>query len=166
MRGLLLFPFCAVALAVPIAVLAGSGSGFNGVVDSIESRYHVHATRIPFLSVVSLVAHQATGGGVNGIHIAEFDHFSAPVDGDELNALVAQKLGSGWQRMIRETSKKGREQSLVFARPEGNRMGLFVVDLDGSEMDVVQVSVDPDHLNETIGKYDHSGSSPSAGHEE
>jgi len=34
-------------------------------------------------------------------------------------------------------------------------MGLFVLDLDGHEMDVVQVSVDPNHLNESIGKYDH-----------
>ncbi len=34
-------------------------------------------------------------------------------------------------------------------------MGLFVLDLDGHEMDVVQVSVDPNHLNESIGKYEH-----------
>ena len=34
-------------------------------------------------------------------------------------------------------------------------MGMFIVDKDGNEMDVVQVSVDPDHLNESIGKYDH-----------
>jgi hypothetical protein len=34
-------------------------------------------------------------------------------------------------------------------------MGLFILDLDGDEMDVVQVSVDPDHLNDTIGKYEH-----------
>jgi hypothetical protein len=34
-------------------------------------------------------------------------------------------------------------------------MGLFVLDLDGQEMDVVQVSVDPKHLNESLGKYEH-----------
>ena len=34
-------------------------------------------------------------------------------------------------------------------------MGLFVVDLDGHEMALVQVSVDPNHLNESIGKYEH-----------
>ncbi|HVU44564.1 MAG TPA: hypothetical protein VHD85_00470 [Terracidiphilus sp.] len=154
MRRLLWIPVIAIALIVPITVLAGGG-GFNGVVDSIEARYHVHATRIPFMSLVSLVARGATHDGVSGVHVAEFDNFREPVDGDELNAMVEQKLGHGWSRMIRETSKKGREQTLIFAHPEGNRMGLFVVDLDGSELDVVQVSVDPDHLNETIGKYDH-----------
>jgi hypothetical protein len=34
-------------------------------------------------------------------------------------------------------------------------MGMFVLDLDGHEMDVVQMSVDPDHLSQSIGKYEH-----------
>jgi hypothetical protein len=57
--------------------------------------------------------------------------------------------------MIRETNRNDNEQTLIFARPDGNRMELFVLDLDGHELDVVQVSVDPDHLNESIGKYKH-----------
>jgi hypothetical protein len=68
---------------------------------------------------------------------------------------VEEKLGSGWERIIRETSRKGNEQTLIFIRPEGQRMALFIVDLDGHEMDVVQVSVDPNHLQENIGHYRH-----------
>jgi len=154
MRRLLWVPIIALVLVAPIIVHAGSSSGFNGVVDAIESRYHAHATRIPLMAVISLVAHKTTSDGVSGVHVAEFENFSEPVDGDELNAMVEQKLGAGWSRMIRETGKKGKEQTLIFAHPEGNRMGLFVVDLDGNDLDVVQVSVDPDHLNQTIGKYD------------
>ena len=42
MRRLWLIPIAFVALAVPAAVLAGGGEGgFDGVVHSIESRYHV-----------------------------------------------------------------------------------------------------------------------------
>jgi hypothetical protein len=145
-----------VALAIPVAVLAGNGEGgFDGVVHSIESRYHVRATRIPFLGLISLISKKATHGGVGGLHVAEIDNFSEPVDGDELNSMVEEKLGAGWERMIRETSKKGHEQTLVFIHPEGDRMGMFVVDLDGSEMDVVQVSVDPRHLDDDIGHYSH-----------
>ncbi|HVZ83492.1 MAG TPA: hypothetical protein VG893_07425 [Terracidiphilus sp.] len=155
MRWLLLIPVCVIALAVPVVVLAGGGSGFDGVVSAIETRYNTHATRIPFLGLVSLVAHKATNGGVGNLHVAEFDNFTAPVDGDELNRMVESKLGAGWERVIRETSRKGGEQTLVFMRPEGSRMGLFVLDLDGSEMDVVQASVDPDHLNENIARYSH-----------
>jgi hypothetical protein len=155
MRRLLLIPIAFAALAVPVAVLAGSGEGFDGVVHSIESRYHIHATRIPFLGLVSLISRKATQGGVSGLHLAEFEHLSGPVDGEELNRLVEEKLGAGWERIIRETSRSGAEQTLIFIHPEGSRMGLFVVECDGHEMNIVQVSVDPDHLNENIGHWEH-----------
>ena len=156
MRRLLLIPICFVALAVPVVVLAsGAEGGFDGVVSSIESRYHVHAQRIPFLGLISFISHKATNGGVNGMHVAEIDDFRADVDGEELNKMVEQKLGAEWERVIRETSRKGNSQTLVYMHPEGPRMGLFVLDLDGQEMDVVQVSVDPKHLNESLGKYEH-----------
>ncbi len=57
--------------------------------------------------------------------------------------------------MIRETSQKGDSQTLIFMRPEGSRMGLFVLDADGREMNIVQVSVDPDHLVESVNRYEH-----------
>jgi hypothetical protein len=156
MKGLWLIPIGFVALAVPVAVLAGSSEGgFDGVVRSIESRYHVTAERIPFMGLISLISRKATDGGVGGLHVAEFDHFTEPVDGEELNQMVEQKLGPGWERIIRETSRKGNQQTLIFIHPEGQRMGLFVLDLNGHEMDVVQVSVDPDHLSEKLGQYKH-----------
>ena len=156
MKRLWLIPIVFVALLIPVAVLAGSGEGgFNGVVHSIESRYHVRATRIPLLGLISVVARTATHDGVSGLHLAEFESFPGSVDGDELDRMVEEKLGSGWERMIRETSKSGNEQTLIFIHPEGQRMGLFVVDLDSHEMDVVQISVDPNHLNESLGHYEH-----------
>jgi hypothetical protein len=156
MRRFILIPVCFVALLVPVVVLAaGGGAGFNGVVSSIESRYGVHATRIPFLGLVSFISRRATHVGVSNLHVAEFEHFSAGVDPNELNQLVEEKLGSGWERIIRETTHKGDEQTLIFSRPEGNRMGLFVLDLDGKNLDIVQVSVDPAHLDDDIGHYSH-----------
>ena len=156
MRRLLWIPICAVALLIPVVVLAGGGQGgFDGVVNSLETRYHAHATRIPFLGLISLISRKATHEGVGGLHVAEFDNFSADVDGNELNQIVEEKLGSGWERIIRETNHHGGEQTLIFIHPEGQRMGLFVLDKDGNEMDVVQVSVDPNHLDDDIGHYSH-----------
>ena len=144
-------------LLIPAAiVLAAGGEGsFDGVVSSIESRYHVRATRIPFMGLVSLISRKATHGGVGSIRVAEIENISAPVDGDELNSMVEEKLGQGWERIIRDTSRNGTEQTLIFAHPEGARMGLFIIDKDGKEMDVVEVSVDPDHLDDDIGRYRH-----------
>jgi hypothetical protein len=156
MRRLIWIPICFVALLIPVVVLAGGGQGgFDGVVNSLESRYHAHATRIPFLGLISLISHKATHGGVGSLHVAEFDNFTADVDGNELNQIVEEKLGSGWERIIRETNRHGGEQTLIFIHPEGQRMGLFVLDKDGSEMDVVQVSVDPNHLDDDIVHYSH-----------
>ncbi len=159
MKRLWLIPIGFVALVIPVAVLAGSGQGgFDGVVTSIESRYHVRAMRIPFLGLVSFISRKATQGGVDSLHIAQFEHFAEQVDGKELNGMVEKKLGSGWERIIRETSRKGGEQTLIFIHPEGARMGLFVLNLNGHELDVVQVSVDPDHLNRSIARYEHHSS--------
>lgn len=156
MRRLWLIPIVFVVLLVPVAVLAGGGEGgFDGVVHSIESRYHVRATRIPFLGLVSLISRKATHGGVSALHVAEIESFNEPVDGDELNQMVTEKLGAGWERIIRDTSRKGDEQTLIFAHPEGDRMGLFIVDKNRNEMAVVQVSVDPKHLDDDIGHYRH-----------
>jgi hypothetical protein len=155
MKRVLLIPVCFVALLVPVAVLAGGGEGFDGVVRTIETKYHVHATRIPFLGLISFVSRKATQGGVSNLHVAEFERFSGPMDGDELNDLVESRLGPEWDRVIRETSRNGTSQTLIFMRPEGSRMGLFVLDADGCDLNVVQVSVDPDHLAESVNRYEH-----------
>lgn len=156
MRRFAFFVVCAAALIVPVAVLASGGEGgFDGVVHSIEHSYHVRATRVPFMGLISFVSGGATHGGVSNLHVAEFDNFSAPMDGEDLTRMVEEKLGSDWQRVVRETQRGGEEQTLIYMRPEGARMGLFVLDSDGHELDVVQVSVDPDHLNDTVQHYSH-----------
>jgi len=160
MKRLWLIPVALCVVLIPAAVVLASngGSGFDGVVRSVEIRYHVHATRIPFMGLLSLISRKATHGGVSGMHVAEIENFTEQVDGDELNRMVEEKLGAGWERIIRDTSRHGAEQTLIFVHPDGERMGMFIVDKDGNEMDVVQISVDPDHLNESIGKYQHSHS--------
>lgn len=165
MRRLLLIPVCFVTLLVPVAVLAGGGDGFDGVVRSIESKYHVHATRIPFVGLISFISRKSAQEGVSRLHVAEFEGFSGRMDGDELNDLVGAKLGPAWERVIRETSRKGESQTLIFMRPEGSHMGLFVLDADGSDLNVVQVSVDANHLAESVNQYGHHdhGSIPESG---
>jgi hypothetical protein len=77
------------------------------------------------------------------------------VDGDELNRMVEEKLGQGWDRMIRETSRHGGEQTLIFSHPDGKRMGLFILDLDGAGTECRAGFRRSDRLNETIIKYKH-----------
>jgi hypothetical protein len=157
--------FFVVGLAVATAVMASSGNaGFNATVHAIESRYHAHATRIPMMGFASAVARMSTKGGVGNINVVTFENFKGPVDGAEFNALVEEKLGKNWKRMIRETHPQSNEQTLIYARPEGNRMGLVVIDLDGNELDLVTVSVDPKYLHEEISKYTHTSHATVSSH--
>jgi hypothetical protein len=156
-----LAPLGIVAVMTPAIMLAagGGGQGFDAVVHSIESRYHAHATRIPFMGLISGIAGLSTHGGVRGLHLAEFENFRGdedmPVDGAEFNALVESHVGKGWQRIIRETSREGGEQSLIYVRPDGEHLAMLVVDLDGKELNVVQVSVSPDQLMREVYKHHH-----------
>ena len=151
------------AVMTPAIVLAASGGGlsqgqgFDAVVRGIESRYHAHPTHIPLLGLVSGIAAISTKGAVHNLHIANFENFSSdsPVDGDELLNLVEQRAGSGWERMIRETSRSGNDQTLIYVRPEGKHIGMMVIDLDGKELDVVQISMSPDQLLKQIEEHDH-----------
>ncbi len=153
MRRLLWIPLLLVALAVPITVLAGSGEGFNGVVGSLEARYSVRATHIPLMGLVSLFTRAGSHGQVANLHIAEFDHFTEPLDTTDVSTLVQQKLGASWERIVLQTSS--REQSFIFMRDEHPRIGLFILDHDGHELDVVQLSIDPSQLGQTLHQYTH-----------
>lgn len=156
MRRFVFVLVCFVAMLVPVAVLASGGEGgFNGVVNTLEVKYHVHATRIPFLGLISFVMGKNAEYGVSNVHVAEFEDFRETMDGEELNRMVEEKLGGEWQRVIRETSRGGEEQTLIFMHPEGRHMGLFVLDSSGRELDVVQVSVDAEHLSAKINQYEH-----------
>jgi hypothetical protein len=138
MRLWLWLPLCTLVVVVTLVAMAPRETGFDGVVTAIESRYHAHATQIPMTGLISLMALGATHGGVGDVHVAEFEHFSGPVDGNDLDRMVEGRLGHAWDRMIRESSCKGGDQTLIFSRPEGSRMGLFVVDFNGHELDVVR----------------------------
>ena len=161
-------PLGLAAVMTPAILLAasGSGQGFDAIVHEIESRYHAHATRIPFMGLMSGIAGISTHGGVHGLHVAEFENFhggeDGAVDGDELKALVEQHAGEGWSRMIRETSRNGNEQTLIYIRPEGKQIGMLVVDLDHHNLDVVQISLNPDRLldeaRERSGRHHHEDS--------
>jgi hypothetical protein len=150
-----------VAVMTPAILLAasggGMGSGFDSVLSGIESRYGAHATKIPFMGLVSLIAGHATKGGVRGLHVAEIENLKGHVDGSELNALVAERVGPGWKRMVRETSRTGDEQSLIYVKPEGSRIGMLVVELDHHDLNLVQMSIDPDKLSDEIMSHHHGG---------
>jgi hypothetical protein len=165
--SIVLVPVAIAAIMTPAILLAASGGignrqGFDAIVSTIELRYHARATKIPFMGLVSGIAGIATHGGVHGLHVAEFEHFrsddTGDFDGAEFNDLVEKHVGPGWQRMIRETSRRhdqDGEQTLIYVRPEGKNVAMLVVDSDGNHVDVVQLTMNPDHLMDEVNEHRH-----------
>ena len=112
------------------------------------------------MSLVSGIAAWQTHGSVHNLHVAEFENFKGDlaegkVDGDEFLKLIESRAGEGWSRMIRETNRSGNEQTVIFVRGEGKQIGMLVVDMSGRELDVVQISMNPDQVMQQLKEHDH-----------
>lgn len=137
-------PALAAAVAVPLVVHAASGGDFNAVVSAVEQRYSSHAERVPMMGFVSFCAWAATGGGVKGMRIAQFDHLSA-TDPSELESIVSGSLGREWQPFVRDRSRNGNV-SIIYVQPDGASMRLMVADFEHGELDLVRLEVNGNRL--------------------
>jgi hypothetical protein len=143
------------AAILPLTVRAASNHDFDAVVSAVEHRYDARAEKIPMMGLVSFCGWVATGGGVRGLKIAEFDHFAGPGDPAELDKLVNDSLGGEWQRFVAERERNGK-LNLIYAQPDGHAMRMLIVDYENSELDVVRVEVNADRLQHWI--HDPAGS--------
>ena len=135
----------AVLVLAPVMGCAASNHDFDAVVSAVEHRYQVHAQRIPMMGFVSFCAHVATVGGVKGMRIAEFDHFSSIADTEELAQLVSENLGNTWQRFVTERGGNSK-LSVIYVWPEGKNIRMLIADLDHGELDVVRMELNGDRL--------------------
>lgn len=135
----------AVAIVVlPITVSAASGHDFDAVVSAVEHRYDARAEKVPMMGFVNFCAWAATGGGVKGMKIAEFDHLDNVSDSAELEKLVDDSLGGQWQRFVVDRSRNG--QVTIYVQPAGSAMRMLITDYEHGELDVVRVEVNADRL--------------------
>ena len=138
------------------AVLAASEDqrAFHALQQALEARWGGHVQHIPMQWLVSGIAGAYTHGGVSRMRLAEIDDLPKRIDGAEMESLAAARMGSGWQRIVRETSRDGDEQSLIYVKPEGNRLAMMVVDFDNGEMDMVEMAIQPNQLSKQIRRWE------------
>ena len=137
-----LLPIALLALAPAIG--CASGRDFNNVVATVEQHYAVHAQRVPLMGFVSFCAWTASHGGVNGLHIAEFDHLALDKN-DDLDSLVRKSLGPQWQLFVVDREGNG-EQSVIYVQPHGGAMRMMIADYENGELDLVRMEVNGGRL--------------------
>ena len=130
----------AVLALVPVTGCAASGHDFDAVVSAVQARYPAQVQRVPLMGLVSLCARVVTGDGVKGMQVAEFENFRNAPDPAELDRLVSDTLGAGWQRFVMERDRDGNA-SLIFSQPDGEAMRLMIADYEHGELDLVRIEV-------------------------
>lgn len=130
----------AIVALVPVSGCAASGHDFDAVVSAVETRYPAHVQKVPLMGLISFCARVVTRDGVKGMQVAEFENFRHAPDAAELDRLVSETLGSGWQRFVTEHDRNG-DVSLIFSQPDGDAMRLMIADYDHGELDLVRVEV-------------------------
>lgn len=138
------------------AVLAASEDErtFHELEQALVTRWGGHVQHIPMQWLVSGLAGAYTHGGVSRMRLAEMDDLPKRLDGAELETMATARMGAGWQRIVRETSREGDEQSLIYVKPEGNRLAMMVVDFDHGEMDMVEMAIQPNQLSKQIRRWE------------
>ncbi|MGC2637208.1 MAG: hypothetical protein WA294_08505 [Acidobacteriaceae bacterium] len=146
-----------VVILFPIAGRAAARPDFDAVVSAVEHRYNAHVQRVPMMGLISFCAHVATGGGVKGMKIAEFDHLniapqklvlrgeSAAPDTADLEALVRNTLGDSWRPFVVEHERSG-DDDIIYVQPNGSSMRMLIADYENGELDLVRMEVNGDRL--------------------
>lgn len=134
----------AIAAILPWTARAAAKPDFDAVISAVEHRYSAHAERVPMMGFVSFCAHVASGGGVKGMKIAEFDHL-AVADSAELETVVRQTLGPNWQPFVTER-ERGGNLSAIYVQPNGSEMRMLIADYEHGELDVVRMELNGERL--------------------
>jgi hypothetical protein len=138
----------AIALILCTTTLAHAADAeFRRVVHSIESNYRVHHTRIPFLGLAMFFARPA---GVHGFHLAVFESMPNISSPEEVRTLVENSLDPGWYPFVRVRSrgKSDSETTLIYTRPDGNRMKMMIVNIEPSESVIVKMDISEHAMDE------------------
>lgn len=134
-------------VALLLTQAAFAADEFNSVVKAVESHYGIRRTHIPMMGLALKFSpdHQA-----RSLKLAIFE--SRPESGDlsDLPQVVASKLGPEWSPFVRVWSRRDRESVVIYAKPSGKGMRLFIACLDPEDSVVMSVDADEMSLREWI----------------
>ena len=125
----------------------GDAACLQAVEAGVQARWGGHRQRIPMQWLISSAAGLYTHGGVSRMHVVEIDALPKRIEPGELESLASREMSNGWSRIVREQDVGGEDQSLIYVKPEGNRLAMTVVSFDHGEMDMVQMSIEPEELS-------------------
>jgi len=138
-------------LAVSIPTLVPAGD-FNSLVREFSRQTGAHQTKIPFFGLARFVVAVSHPAGASELKLAIFENVNGR-QGDFANTAEGLVKDERWNRIIRVRSKKGREFTNIYMRPEGNKLGMLVTTVDDGDAVFLQVCIKPEALDRFINEH-------------
>lgn len=135
----------------------GADFDFNQLVSNIENRYQVRHQHIPLIGFASFCTHLYTHGGVRGLHLADFEDIGSRIPSEDFDSFIRGQLGETWSVIVRSHAKAKNEDTIIYARTDGNRYVLLIADLENGELSLVKVGVDAERLPKWLNDHEHHG---------
>jgi len=132
---------------------------FAAVMRGLEQDYDLREQKVPCMWLVKCLIKVAPKHGVSRLDFALFEERNVRelAAAPDLDARIQTMLGSGWRPFVQVDSSKDKERVLIFARPDGRRMDLFILSCEPDEGVAVFFRANPDALKAVM---DHPGSVP------
>lgn len=128
------------AAALLLVVALPLHAGFASVARAIDAKEGVKRIWIPFMGIARVVVRVIEPHGVNDFQLVTFEG-AGRLDSTELQALMRQQAGPGFQPLVQARSK--REWSFIYAKParDGRSVELLILTRDDEEAVLVRVNV-------------------------
>lgn len=140
----------ALVMSAATAVVRAGDREFDAVVDHIRNEYHGKREGGFGLMIARMATHFAKPAGVKSFKFAIVDELSGPGDDGRLDRVLKDKLSPDWRPLVRVYSRKEREQTFVYARPNGDDMEVFVVTVDDEDATIIKARLDVDAVADWV----------------
>jgi hypothetical protein len=135
---------------------------FAAVLEGLEHDYHLQPQSVPGLWLATSFINVMPTPGFSQIDFVLFEEkgLRELAGTRDLDRQVLGMLGSGWNPFVLVDSSANKERVLIFARPSGRRMDLFILTCEPDESVAMFVRVDPNVVKDIL---DHPNSPPIPG---
>ncbi len=124
---------------------------FTSVLHGLQDEYQFKQRRVPGLWLAKCAVKVAHRRGVSKLDFAFFENDCfgrAAVP--EFEERVHSMLGTGWRPFVQVNAPRRHERTLLFARPNGRHMDIFVLSLETDEAVALFARIHPKSMKSLI----------------
>lgn len=147
--------FLAATTIITTLPVSGADLNFKHLVSKLENRYQVRHEHIPLIGFASFCARIYTHGGVRGFRVADFENTTARIPAADFDSFVHDQLGENWNVIVRTHEKSTNEDTVIYARANGNRFVLLIASLENNELSLVELGIDAKRLPKWLNEHSH-----------